>query len=117
MLSINNKGAAAERLAELYLEGLGFKVLERNWRYKHAEIDLIVVENSGWVVFVEVKFRSETQFGNPENFVSEKKLSKMREAINSFMAENEAYTNFRIDVVAIEGTGAEIKFRHFKDVI
>jgi putative endonuclease len=117
MLPINNKGSDAERLAEIYLEGLGFKILARNWRHKHAEIDLIVTAEIGWVVFVEVKYRAKTQFGNPENFVTEKKLETMGAAIKAFMAHNEAYTNFRIDIVAIEGEGAEIKIRYFQDVI
>lgn len=117
MLPINNKGADAERLAEIYLEGLGYHILARNWRYKHAEIDLIVTAETGWVVFVEVKYRAKTEFGNPENFVTEKKLQTMEAAITAFMTQNEGYTNFRIDVVAIEGEGAEIKIRYFQDVI
>ena len=117
MLTINNKGADAERLAEIYLEGLGYKILARNWRHKHAEIDLIVTDETGWAIFVEVKYRAKTEYGNPENFVTEKKLQTMAAAINAFMAQNEAYTNFRIDVVAIEGEGSEIKIRYFQDVI
>ena len=117
MLTINNKGADAERIAELYLEGLGYTVLERNWRHKHAEIDLIVTDEKGWVIFIEVKYRAKTNFGNPENFVDEKKLQKMGEAINAFMTQNLAYINFRIDVIALEGEGSEIKIRYFQDVI
>ena len=70
----NNKklGTEGERMAEQYLVGKGYKILERNYRAGRSEIDLIATKEDV-LVFVEVKTRSRLDFGMPEDWVDEKK--------------------------------------------
>jgi putative endonuclease len=75
-IETGNKG---ETLAADFLVEKGFQILERNYRYKHAEIDLIVQKND-WVLFIEVKTRSSFEFGEPEEFVDDRKANRIFEA-------------------------------------
>ena len=64
-------GALAEKLAATFLQKKGFTILEHNYRYQKAEIDIIAKKNN-LLVFVEVKARSGGDFGYPETFVHAK---------------------------------------------
>ena len=57
------KGKDGEDLAAVFLQQAGYEIVERNYRYKRSEIDLIV-RKAGWLVFVEVKMRSSDAFSN-----------------------------------------------------
>lgn len=70
-------GRKKEELAANFLTSKGYEIVARNYRYKHAEIDLIGRLN-GFLVFVEVKTRSSSAFGQPEGFVISKKTAKLR---------------------------------------
>ena len=72
-------GDKGENLAALYLQKLGYDVLEQNYRTGRLEVDLIC-KKGDVLVFVEVKTRSSTKFGNPETFVNSAKASKIIEA-------------------------------------
>ena len=72
MSSHLKKGNLGEDLASCYLKGLNYKILERNWRFKRAEVDLICQIES-ILIFVEVKSRSNNYYGEPEVFVNKKK--------------------------------------------
>ena len=72
MAEHNKKGVEGEQIAQNYLSNLGYKILETNWRFQKAEVDIIAKEHN-YLVFVEVKCRSSNIFGDPQTFVSEKK--------------------------------------------
>ena len=72
-IKTGNKG---EDQAAEFLQRKGYEILARNYRYKHSEIDLIV-QKSDLIVFVEVKTRSSSGFGEPEAFVDSKKAAKI----------------------------------------
>ena len=67
-------GQNAEQKASAYLKKKGYTILEQNYRYRKAEIDIIATQDD-FIVVVEVKARSSSFFGNPESFVSMKKFS------------------------------------------
>ena len=91
------EGKAAE-----YLEGIGYQILERNFRTPYGEIDLIAQINSE-IIFVEVKTRSSRNFGYPEEAITAKKMQHMIESAESYMQEQEdQQKDWRIDVIAIE---------------
>jgi len=69
-------GEKGEKLALDYLQNNAFQILYTNWRNKHAEIDIIAQKNNS-IIFVEVKFRSATIYGNPESLLFKHKLKKM----------------------------------------
>jgi putative endonuclease len=95
-------GSRGEDLAVQYLKKKGFKVIERNYRCQSGEIDLIAREKNT-LVFVEIKARSSSEFGLPQEFVDRFKQRKMIEAARTFMAERHVTEEIpaRFDVVAI----------------
>jgi putative endonuclease len=93
-------GQSGESRASTYLKGLGFKIIERNWRHRHDEID-IIAEYQGCIVFVEVKTRENNSYGRPEEFVSKKKQRFIIRAANEYMVAKQIDKEVRFDVVAI----------------
>ena len=69
-ISMQTFGRKGENLAAEYLVRQGYRVVEKNYRFKKSEIDLIC-QKDGLLIFVEVKTRSSRIFGQPESFVSE----------------------------------------------
>lgn len=93
-------GKEGERLAELYLVDRGYQMLHRNWRYGRYELDLVATKN-GMLRFVEVKFRSYTQFGRPEEAVTKKKIRALMQAIEQYLYLQPQHEDFRLDVISI----------------
>jgi putative endonuclease len=97
-------GALGERIAELYLQLGGCVILERNFRFEHLEIDLIV-RDGPCVAFVEVKTRRSSAFGEALEAVSRDKLRNLRRAARMYVAgappERRA-GEYRFDLVAID---------------
>ncbi len=109
-IKTGNKG---EELAANFLINKGYEIVARNYRYKHAEIDLIVKKET-LLVFVEVKTRSSTVFGEPESFVTPKKAAKVLEGAEQFMIENDWHGNIRFDIISVK-TGSTFLIDHFED--
>lgn len=104
MLSTDRRaaGRAGEDAACAYLEGQGFTTLERNFRTRNGEIDIIVRRGS-LLVFVEVKARRGKAFGEPEESVTPAKVRKIRMVATEYLAgEGRARGEVRFDVVAVE---------------
>lgn len=108
-------GLDGEKLAEEYLKNKDFRVLERNYRHKRAEIDLIVRRND-LIVFVEVKTRKNKAFGNPEEFVSDLQAARIMEASESYLEKIEWQYQVRFDIVAIT-LKPKLEITHFEDGI
>ncbi|MCB0572129.1 MAG: YraN family protein [Phaeodactylibacter sp.] len=108
-------GKTGEELARRFLEGEGYRILETNWRYSRAEVDLIAMDGQA-LVFVEVKTRSTDAFGRPEEFVSLKKQRLMAMAAGAYMEAIGHYWEVRFDVVSIlYRSEADYELRHLKD--
>ena len=97
----NPIGLIGESEAAKMLEKKGFKVVERNWRMGHLEVDLIA-EGRKEIVFVEVKARTST-FGNimPEEYVDEDKRRKITAAANAYIKYKKTDKTLRFDVIGI----------------
>jgi putative endonuclease len=106
-------GSEGENLAAEFLRNKGFEILARNYRYKHAEIDLIV-RKENWLLFVEVKTRSSSSFGEPEAFVDTRKVAKILEGAEQYIYEKDWNGNIRFDVVSVK-TGMRPEIVHFED--
>jgi putative endonuclease len=104
------KGKSGEVQAENLLIKKGFEILERNYRYKRSEIDLIV-RKSDWLVFVEVRMRTSSAFGYPEQTISPNKRKKIMEGAAQYLVETNWPGNVRYDVVAIRKN----EITHFED--
>jgi len=98
----NNKelGEQGELLASEYLVKNGYEILEKNYRYKKSEIDIIALKKN-WLVFVEVKMRKNADYGYPEEFVDEKKEEMVQLGAVNYMEEINWQGNVRYDIVAI----------------
>jgi putative endonuclease len=98
-------GSKGEDLAVQYLKKKGFKVIERNYHCSAGEIDLIAREKNT-LVFVEIKTRSSSDFGLPQDAVDRFKQRKMIETARYYLAEHHLTEDIpaRFDVVAIHLT-------------
>jgi len=105
-------GSKGEDLAVQYLKKKGFKVIERNYHCPAGEIDLIVREKNT-LVFVEIKTRSSSDYGLPQDAVDRFKQKKMIEVARTYLAEHHLTEDIpaRFDVVAIHltPTGPDIE--------
>lgn len=108
------KGKEAEDMAAKFLMQQGYEIVERNYRYRRSEIDLIIRKDN-WLIFVEVKMRSSNAFGYPEEFVDYKKAKNIVYGAEQYTFENDYNGNVRYDVVAISMQSGEPDIKHFED--
>jgi len=109
-------GARGEDLAVQYLKKKGFKVIERNYHCSAGEIDLIAREKNT-LVFIEIKARSSSEFGLPQDAVDRFKQRKMIEVARYYLAEHHLTEDIpaRFDVVAIHLTPAAPQIELIRD--
>jgi len=93
-------GARAEELAADYLESLDFTILGRNHRTRWSELD-IVAEKDGTIHMIEVKYRSNPNYGTGFEYITADKLGRLTRAAEALMAHRDQ--PYQIDVVAVSG--------------
>jgi putative endonuclease len=97
-------GSLGERIAALYLQLAGCTILERNFRFGHVEIDL-VVRDGDCIAFVEVKTRSGSSFGGALEAVGSGKMRNVRRAARGYLLSTAAgprASEYRFDLVALD---------------
>jgi len=96
-------GALGEQLAVDHLTALGLEVLDRNWRCRYGELDVIAADRSTrTVIFVEVKTRTSDRFGGVQQAVTPDKMRRIRRLAGLWLADNGgSWTAVRIDVVGV----------------
>ncbi len=100
-----------EKLACKHYETQGHNILERNYRYKNSEIDIIsAFEN--FIYFVEVKFRATNKFGNAEEMVSPEQEKRIVDAAEAYILDNNINALIRFDIVVFDN---KKEIRVFKD--
>ena len=111
-------GKWGEQQAEKFLLEKGYQILTRNVRTPYGEIDLIAQKDE-ILVFVEVKTRSSRTYGNPEEAVTETKLTHMIDSAESYLQENtDSLQDWRIDVIAVTKTsGYNPEIIHFENAV
>ncbi|MBI5343415.1 MAG: YraN family protein [Deltaproteobacteria bacterium] len=112
--STRKTGDEAEDAACAFLERKGIRVVERNFRARGGEID-IVGRQGDVLVFVEVRYREEEEFGAPEETVGFPKRRKIAAAAREYIGKipPASWKEARFDVVAIVGTGPGAVIRHY----
>lgn len=101
MAAKDELGRRGERLAENHLIARGYRLLERNWRCRQGEIDLVMREGDA-LVFVEVKTRSSTAFGHPFEAITPVKLARLRRLAREWCDAHPAERGrIRIDAVSV----------------
>ncbi len=114
MAEHNELGKKGEQLAVEYLLEHKYKIVARNYRYLKAEVDIIARKEDTLAV-VEVKTRSSDEFGNPQDFVSPKKIKLLLSAIDHYVVENELDVDVRFDIIAIIKQKSVFQIEHLKD--
>ncbi len=92
-----NKG---EELAANYLSEKGYVIIERNWRFRHAEVDIIASKNNR-LHFFEIKTRTTDKYGKPEESMSHKKMNMLKTAAEEYQYKNPQWKYLQFDVLAI----------------
>ncbi len=110
----NDLGKQGELIARNYLERNHYTVLETNWQYGHAEIDILALKDDVLVV-VEVKTRSSDHYGKPEAFVSKKKIKLLTAAVNSYIKQKNLDVEIRFDIISIIKNQYTEKLEHLED--
>jgi putative endonuclease len=99
-------GRDGEQAAVAYLEGCGFRILDRNWRCADGEIDIVAVDRHTFVV-CEVKTRTGTRYGTPLDAVGHAKRRRLRKLAALWLsAHGVRFDRIRIDVVGLLQDGA-----------
>ena len=112
-------GALGEQLAVEHLRSRGLKVLARNWRCRHGELDVIAADvTAGVVVFVEVKTRTSDRFGGVEQAVTPQKVRRLRRLAGAWLAaQSDSWAQVRIDVIGVRiGRGPIPEITHVEGV-
>ena len=108
-------GSDGEDLAAEYLVGKGFRIVARNYRWRKAEIDLIV-QRENWLVFVEVKTRSSNAWGEPESFVNALQRRLIYSAAEEYIFRTDWQGDIQFDIVSVK-LGETPEIVHFEDAI
>ena len=109
-----NKGEAAEQLACTYLQQQGLRLLEKNYRSRQGEIDLIM-QHGDSLVFIEVRQRSSTRYGGAAASVTTKKQAKLRLTALHYLQHKAPRANARFDVIAIQGDNNQQHIEWIRD--
>jgi putative endonuclease len=109
-------GAGYERKAERFLRSRGLRTIERNYRCRGGEIDLIM-RDGRTVVFVEVRYRRSTAYGTPGETVSQCKQRRLLHAARHYLAKHAAIGGdpCRFDVIGISGEGEATRLNWIKN--
>tara|TARA_R110002073_G_scaffold279026_1_gene443206 strand:+ start:496271 stop:496630 length:360 start_codon:yes stop_codon:yes gene_type:complete len=100
MAQHNELGKKGEQLAVDFLVKKGYSILDTNWRYQKAEVD-IIAQKAEVLAVVEVKTRSTIDFGNPQDFVNPKKIKLLVAAVDEYVISKDLNVEVRFDIIAI----------------
>jgi putative endonuclease len=114
MAEHNELGKFGEELAVAFLQQNGYEILETNWTFQKAEID-IIAQKENTLAVVEVKTRSSIEFGLPQDFVKPKKIQLLVKAVNEYVISNDLDVEVRFDIVSIYKEGKEYKLEHIEE--
>lgn len=114
MAAHNDTGAEGEQLAAEHLEKNGFEILDRNWRHRNFELDLVAREND-FIVVVEVKTRKSLYGGEPEVSVNRQKQRSIIKAANAYVVYHGIDMQVRFDIIGVVIKGKTHFINHIKD--
>ncbi|WP_179343196.1 YraN family protein [Winogradskyella ursingii] len=107
-------GKKGEQLAVDFLIANHYDIIERNYRFDKAEVDIIAQKNDVLAI-IEVKTRSTIDFGNPQDFVKPKQIKNLVKAVNEYVIENDLDKEVRFDIIAIIKENKGFRIEHLED--
>ena len=114
MAQHNELGKKGELIAADFLQKKGYEILEQNWVFQKAEID-IIAQTENVLAVVEVKTRTSADFGLPQDFVKGKKIQNLVKAVDQYMIENDLDLEVRFDIIAIVLNNQETSIEYIED--
>ena len=113
MAESHNLGQEGEDLAAEHLEKTGYKILFRNWKWGRNEID-IIAENNDFIIFVEVKTRSDDFQMHPVTAVTREKQKSIIRAANGYLQKFKIDKEGRFDVITVIKSVDSYKIDHIE---
>ena len=89
-----------ELIAFMFLQRDGLTILETNWKFRKAEVD-IIAQKDGLLIFIEVQTRSSTKYGKPSDAIDKKKIRLYKDAVEAYLEQNPRELDIRFDVINI----------------
>ena len=114
MAEHNDLGKFGEELAVEFLQKNGYEILETNWFFQKAEVD-IIAKKENTLAIIEVKTRSSLDFGLPQDFVKPKKIQLLVKAVNEYVVSNDLDVEVRFDIIAVHKEGKSFVMEHLID--
>lgn len=114
MADHNDLGKLGEEMAVEFLQKNGYKILETNWTFQKAEVD-IIAKKENTLAIIEVKTRSSLDFGLPQDFVKPKKIQLLVKAVNEYVISNNLDVEVRFDIIAVHKEGKSFAIEHLID--
>ena len=114
MASHNELGKKGEQLAVDFLVENGYDIVERNYRFNKAEVD-IIAQKKDILAIIEVKTRSTADFGNPQDFVKPKQIKNLVKAVDEYVTVNNLEVDVRFDIIAIVKEEQQFNIEHLED--
>lgn len=111
----NELGEWGEEFAASYLQKQGYTILERKFTFQKAEIDIIAQKESHTLVVVEVKTRNSAVFGDPQSFVTKKKVQQLVKAADHYVVSRQLDVEVRFDIIAILKNKTEEQLEHLEN--
>lgn len=116
-LSLSNRelGRWGEYLAARFMEHIDYKILVKNWRCDYGEVDLVMRNPEGCLIFAEVKTRRDEHCGAPEQSVTSQKVNRYKQIAKCFMKD--ALEPYSIDILSVQVIDSDkVRIDHFKDI-
>lgn len=114
MAEHNELGKLGEEMAAEYLRKNGYAILQTNWVFQKAEID-IIAQKGDVLAIIEVKTRSTIDFGLPQDFVKPKKIGLLVKAVNEYIIQNDVDAEARFDIISIYKQNGNYVVEHIED--
>ena len=112
-------GRKGEELAAQYLRDHGYQIIERNWRVKYAEIDLVAFKRGRGMVCVEVRSKVGEEFGSPEETLDQRKLRKLVKSAEYYIFKAGWQGRYTVDAICIVfGPALSVqRLKHYEDIV
>ncbi|MFI1772784.1 YraN family protein [Thalassobellus citreus] len=114
MAQHNELGKKGEQLAVDFLLKNSYDIIERNYRFDKAEVD-IIAKKDDILAIVEVKTRSTVDFGNPQDFVKPKQIQRLVKAVDEYVTANDLDVEVRFDIIAIVKESNNFNIEHLEN--
>ena len=113
MAEHNILGKEGEAMAAKYLEDKGYAILDRDWHCGHKDLDLVATKDNT-VIFVEVKTRTGSAWGDPQDFVTDRKIRRIINSADAYIRYNRIDMDVRFDIVSIVVENGEFNIEHIE---